>query len=259
MIEYNPHEKFDILKFQFEMLGVDEVARELSSKMKKNIKQLYSADGTLSEDDLALVDLHLSSIKEHPIAIVDNIGTVYEIRDTILYYVSTNKLAENNRGLIVSIDHSLLTKAEDNDSEKQTLDKLMHMLVGLKKFLSSKNIKVMFFVLSQLNRDLESTDRVNNPKLHYPTKNDLYGASSVYYSSDYVFILHRPVLIEGLGNWYGPSRVGFQQGLPVYNPTNPKQAMIYLHIIKERFGSNKIIPMLDELQFARLVETNLGE
>lgn len=107
MIEYNPHEKFDILKFQFEMLGVDEVARELSSKMKKNIKQLYSADGTLSEDDLALVDLHLNSIKEHPIAIVDNIGTVNEIRDTILYYVSTNKLIENNRGLIVTIDHSL--------------------------------------------------------------------------------------------------------------------------------------------------------
>lgn len=254
MLELNPVEKFDVLRFQFEMLGVDEVARELSNKTKKNIKQIYSADGTLSDSDLSEIDLHLSKIKETPVSIVDNIGTVAEIKDTVLYYITSNGLLESNRGLIITIDHTLLVKGLDADSEKQVLDKLMHMLVALKKYLYSIGFKIMIFVLSQLNRDIESIDRVNNPKLHYPTKNDLFGASSIYYSSDYVLILHRPCLIEGLGNWYGPSRNGFPNGLPVFNPSNPKQPMIYLHIIKERFGHNKIIPLLDELEHAKIIE-----
>ena len=240
------------------MLGVDEVARELSARLARSIKTIYSADGTLSDEDLALANIHLQEIKKSPVSIVDNIGTVKEIRDTILYYVSTRQLVEKNTGLIVTLDHSLLVKAEDNDTEKMTLDKLMHTLVGIKKYLASKGMKVMFFVLSQLNRDIETADRVNNPKLHYPTKNDLYGASSVYYSSDYVLILHRPVLIEGIGNWYGPSRGSkYPEGLPVMNPKNGDQPMVYLHIIKERFGNNKIIPMLDELKVGKIVETNM--
>lgn len=257
MIELNPTEKFDILSFQFEMLGVDEVSRDVSSKMNKTIKEIYSAKEKLTDIDLQKVKLHLEEMKKYPIYVVDNIGTVNNIKDTILHYVSSNDLIKKKRGLIVTLDHSLLCKAEDGENEKVTLDRLMHTLMILKKYLSSIGLKVTFFVLSQLNRDIESSDRVTNPKLHFPTKNDIFGASSVYYSSDYVIILHMPALVEGLGFWYGPEQDGFPQGLPVFNPkrkTAPKQAMIYLHVIKERFGKRGIIPMIDELANGRIME-----
>lgn len=251
MIETNPLEKFDVLTFQFEMLGIDEVARDLSSKMNTSIKQIYSAEGTLTEQQLKLANTYLDEIKQYPIHIVDNIGSCSEIKDTILYFVSENQLIEQNRGLVVTLDHSLLVRAEDGEREKEVLDHLMHSLIILKKYLSSIGCKVMFFILSQLNRDIESSERVTNPKLHYPTKNDIFGASSVYYSSDYVIIIHRPAIIEGIGNWYGPARGG-KPGLPVFNPSNSSQPMIYLHVIKERFGNNKILAMLDDLTNAKI-------
>jgi hypothetical protein len=255
MIELNPIEEFDVLSFQFEMLGVDEAARDVSSKLHKSVKEIYSAGTKLTDTEHKKVESVLDTLKDYPIYVVDNLATVNEIKDTILYYVSTNELAIRKRGLVVSIDHSLLCKPNgDRTDEKQILDDLMKMLVELKKILVADGVKAMFFVLSQLNRNIESTERITNPKLHYPNKGDLFGASSVYYSSDYVMILHRPCLIEGLGNWYGPARKNYPNGLPVFNPNVATQSMIYLHIIKERFGANKIVPMLDELQHSKITE-----
>jgi replicative DNA helicase len=238
------------------MLGLDEVARDISSKVNKNIKQLYSAEGKLKDDELSQINTALESIKDYPIYVVDNIGTVKNIYDTILYYLSSKRLIEQKRGLVVAIDNASLVLADDT-GEKETIDKLMHTLVLIKKYISSIGGKIIIIVISQLNRQLESNERVLNPKLHYPNKSDLFGASSVYNSSDYVIIIHRPCLIEGLGNWYGPARKNWDRGLPVFNPRNPSQPMTYLHIIKERFGSNTIIPMLDDLGNSRIIDYNL--
>ena len=253
MIMLNKDQEFDVLSFQFEMLAVDEMARDISSMTNINIKKLYSAtDAKLTASEQQKVDEALESLKSFPIAVVDNIGTVDDIRDTVLYYVHTNNLKEYNRGIVVTIDHTLLVRASQSD--EKTVDELMHMLVELKKFLSSIDVKSIFIVLSQLNRNIEQSERVLNVNLHYPNKNDLFGASSVYYSSDYVIIVHRPCLIDGLGNWYGPRRPGFKEGLPVFNPADPDQPMVYLHVIKERFGTTRILTMIDELAFGRISE-----
>lgn len=247
----NRDQQFDVLSFQFEMLGIDELTKDISSKTNQSIKKIYSAEGRLSDSDEDSIREELDRMKDFPLYIVDHIGTVSNIKDTILYYCSENNLAERNRSLVVSIDHSLLIKAEDGEDEKTTIDRLYHTLIALKKFLAGIGIKTIFIVLSQLNRNLETPERITNSKLHYPNKNDLFGASSAYYSSDYVIIIHRPAQIDGLGNWYGPPRGG-EPGLPVFNPSNKFQPMIYLHVIKERFGANGIIPMLDELRHARI-------
>ncbi len=254
MLELNKDQDFDVLSFQFEMLGIDEIARDLSSSMKIPIKKLYSAEGNLSEKEIDKIDTLLEEMKAIPLSIVDNIGTVEDIKDTIIQYVTSKGLKEKKRGLVVTLDHSLLVRSMDYDDEKSTIDKLMHMLVGLKKTLAGNGIKVIFIILSQLNRNIESSERVINSNLHYPNKNDLFGASSVYYSSDYVVIIHRPCLIDGLGNWYGPRKPGFRDGLPVFNPEDSNQPMVYLHVIKERFGSNRIIAMVDELSIGKISE-----
>jgi len=235
------------------MLGIDELAKDISAKTNMSIKEIYSAGNKLPSSALLTIQDYLDSMKNFPLYVVDHVGTVSNIKDTILYYCSENRLAEKQRSLVITIDHSLLIKAEDGEDEKTTIDRLYHTLIALKKYLAGIGIKVIFIVLSQLNRNIETPERITNSKLHYPNKNDLFGASSAYYSSDYVIIIHRPAQIDGLGNWYGPPRGG-EPGLPVFNPENPKQPMIYAHIIKERFGSNGIIPMIDELEHARIRE-----
>jgi len=252
-VELNLDQEFEILNFQFEMLGVDELAKDVSSKTQLTLKEIYSATESLADAKQKRITEILDSMKEYPISVVDNLGTVANIKDTILSFCATKDLAKLNKGLVVTMDHSLLVKAENREDEKTKVDNLFHTLVALKKYLHSIGIKAMFIILHQLNRNIESVERVTNSNLHFPNKTDLFAASSVYYSSDYVIIIHRPCLIEGLRNWYGPAADG-KPGLPIFNPQDQNQPMIYLHIIKERFGETQILSMLDELKYSRIVE-----
>lgn len=151
----------------------------------------------------------------------------------------------------MTLDHTLLIKGED---EKRTVDAFMKALVGLKKTLAEKGVNCLFIILSQLNRNIETPERSNNCYAHYPNKNDIFSASSVYYSSDYVLIIHKPCLIDGIDQYYGPPIKGHPKGLPVYNPLNAEQPMIYFHLIKERFGMPRILAMLDYLENSRIEE-----
>ncbi len=255
--EYNPNEKFDVLSFEFEMRIEDQLTRNISSKIDRSVKQLYSAGEVLSDEDYDKAAQALDSISDRPIYYIDNVGTVKEIIDTIIYFVNSNKLEENGRGLIVTIDHLLLTKGKGSEKEKEKVDNLMHQLVALKQYFSSRKIRCLFITLSQLNRDIESGDRVLKRELHYPTKNDLFAASSVYYCSDYVVISHKPAGVNGIRDWYGPDREGFPYGLPVLCPTNQDRAMVYWHVIKERFGDTKVLAMVEDFKNSRILEYDL--
>jgi len=254
MIELNPQQDFEVLSFQFEMLGIDEVARDLSARVGKSVKEIYSAGTQLSLEDFERINKQLDALLSYNINIVDQTGTAAEIKNTILQFVISKNLVKTNKGLVVTLDNTLLVKREDHQEEKQMIDDLMFTLVSLKKVLAQAGVKVIFFVISQLNRNIETGDRVTNSKLHYPNKNDLFGASSIYNGSDYVIIIHRPCIIDGLGNWYGPPNKKWRDGLPVFNPYDSSQAMIYLHVIKERFGKPSIIAMLDDLKFGKISE-----
>lgn len=252
MIEINP-QPFEVLNFQFEMLGVDEIARDLSSKLNLTVKDLYSAKAPLKTETVQEIDKLLDEMKNLPINIVDLAGTVSEIKDTIVQFVSS-KIIGTDKGLVITIDHTLLIKKEDRQDDKAVIDELMFMLVNLKKILTALNVKVLIFVISQLNRNIEAPERVSNPMLHFPNKNDLFGASSIFNGSDYVIITHKPCSIDGIGNWYGPRSKRWPDGLPVFNPDDSSQPLIYLHVIKERFGHPTIIGMADELKFGRIIE-----
>lgn len=255
LIANNPKQDFDILSYDMEMPGTDQVARNVTGLMEKDLRWLYSINGTRTESELKTVKSAINNIKKKPIFIVDKAGTVQEIKSTTIDFIVTRKLASRNRGLIVTLDHTLLTKGKSGDNEKAIVDDLYKMFVELKQECISMGVRIIIIVLSQLNRDIESKERVLNPLLHYPTKNDIFASSSVYYCSDYVLISHKPSLINGIEQYYGPPRGSdYPQGLPVYNPENPTQAMVYWHLIKNRFGEPVTIPMLDMFQFAKIVE-----
>lgn len=253
----NPQESFEILSFEFEMRIEDQLTRNVSSKVNKSVKELYSAGSPLSETDFEVVTEELDKIADAPIYYVDNVGTVKEIIDTIIYFVNSNRLEDSGKGLIVTIDHLLLTKGKGTEKEKDKIDNLMQQLVALKQYFSSRKIKCLFITLSQLNRDIETGDRILKRELHYPNKNDIFAASSVYYCSDYVIITHKPAGINGIRDWYGPEREGFPYGLPVKCPSDTTKAMVYWHVIKERFGDNKVLAMVEDFKNSKILEYDL--
>lgn len=252
----NPEQKFKILSFEFEMLGQDQALRNVSGRLGKSTKYILSADNNkISGKEMAEIKTQLNEYSNYPIYFVDQLGTVDEITSTIDAFAQNEELLQTGEGLIVTIDHVLLTKGKQGEDEKRVVDTLMHACVSIKKRYASMGIPIILIVLSQLNRNLETPERILNPQLHYPTKNDIFGASSVYYSSDYVMITHKPAVIDGIKSYYGPARVGHPNGLPVFNPMNDEnQAMVYWHLIKERFGTPKIMMMLDEFKYSRVGE-----
>lgn len=198
-IDLNPDEKFEILSFDFEMLIEDQLTRYTSSKVRKSLKEIYSAEAPLNDKDYKKVMDILEARKTAPIYYVDNPGTPEEIRATIIDFAAHRNLLADNKGLVVSIDHTTLVKGKTGEAEKAVIDALMTEFLGLKKYFASIGLRCIFLVLSQLNRDIERPERTNNPLLHFPTRNDLFAASSVYHCSDYLMITHRPAKVNGIG------------------------------------------------------------
>lgn len=256
-VDLNPDQKFKILSFEFEMLASDQVARSLGGKLDKTTKQLYSAGGyTVGTDEFDRIQKEAKRISKYPIYYVDDLGTVDEIENTVYQFAEEHELAHKGEGLIITIDHVLLTKGRMGQSEKQIVDDLSHRMVSIKKSLSSKGVNVLIIMIGQLNRNIETPERILNNNLHYPNKNDIFGASSIFQCSDYVLISHKPAVIDGMTDYYGPERpgMGYPHGLPVFNPYNRSQPMVYWHLLKERFGEPKIIMMLDSFAASRVDE-----
>lgn len=244
----NNDEPIDILSFEFEMLSTDQVVRKLSSKLSKSVKELYSADGGfMSEEEFEAVANIGASLSKYPIYYVDYSGTVAQIVSTIMDFAKKKQLKENDTGLIVTIDHVLLTKGSTTDSEKKIIDNLCKSMIEVKKWFDANDMKILIIMVSQMNRNIRSPERILKPKLHYPDETDLFGASSIMQASDLVIMCHKPSLIEGITE-YGP------RNLPVFNPSKEEQPMIYWHMIKNRLGKPAILMMLDDFANSRVQE-----
>jgi replicative DNA helicase len=247
-------EKFYTLSFEFEMVMQDILAKSASSAIDKSVKEIYSAFEPLSDADFLKVERHIKESVSERKFYVDTTGTVSQIVNTILEFVALKNLSETGEGIVVCIDHVLLTKSKLGEAEKAVIDNLMQSLVELKKHFATVGVRSLFLILSQLNRNLEDADRIATPSLHYPNRNDIFAASSVFYCSDYVIVLHRPATLTGIGKGYGPPKEKFKNGLPIRGESGD---MVYLHILKERFGKTGIIALEENFKFSKLKEVNL--
>jgi replicative DNA helicase len=255
-VDLNPDVKFKILSFEFEMLAMDQVARSVSGKTGISTRKLYSGQNfKIGDAQLAEIEEHAKSVSDYPIYTVDNLCTVAEIQNTILSFVHNEEIDKNEKKLVITIDHLLLTKGRQGQQEKQVIDDLCKMLIGMKKILKEMyGIDVIIIMLSQLNRDIESMERVMNPKVHYPTKNDLFGSSYIYQASDYVLVSHNPSEIEGIDRYGPPRGTEYPLGLPKLNPNDKNQPMIYWHLIKSRFGQKEIMMMIGKFAESKIVD-----
>ena len=209
LFDLNPDIDFVILSLSFEMLSSKQVGRKLSYKLKKTTSELYNTYNPLSDRDYKLVEEESKKICKYPVFYVDTPGTVEEIKNTITVF---RELYVKDKWLIVILDHALLTKGLSGESERATLFNLQRLFMEVKKVG-----KTTVFQLSQLNREIEEVGRITNPLLHFPQRRDIFGSDSLFHSSDYVMIIHRPEILQIKS--YGPN----------YWPT---EGMIYLHILK---------------------------
>ena len=235
LIDYNRNEDIIILSFNFEMLSSKQVGRKLSYKLMKTTGELYSSgyDGSPVSDDLfEQIQKEAEHIKHYPVYYVDSPCTVDQMQDMVKRFQHSEKTKD--KWLVVILDHTLLTKGKSGENEREILANLQKAFMELKKTGRTTIIQ-----LSQMNRDIESSERILNPQMHFPMRRDLFGSDSLFQASDYVIVLHRPELL----------------GIAEYSPNRwPVKNKIYMHFLKVREGEPKILSFINNLKYNRIDE-----
>lgn len=233
LIDLNSNQDVIVLNFSFEMLSSRQVGRKISSKLRQTTAELYSANNELTDDLLDRVEQTSQQIKSYPIYYVDTPGTVEDIASTINYFYETKA---KDKKFVIILDHTLLVESQNRESTLQFISELQKLFIKVKKLPNTTIIQ-----LSQMNRNIENPERINNPSMHYPMRSDISSADTIFHASDYVICIHRPELLNI--QQYGPNR------LLVKNK-------VYLHILKNRdAGECTILEFDNDLKYNNLIET----
>ena len=231
LIECNLTQDVVVLDFSFEMVSFRSVTRKLSYRLKRTTSELYSAYDSIDESTMQMVEEEANKLKKYQIYYVDTPCTVEAIEKTIDYF--HNNIAKG-KWLIVILDHALLV---EGDSERGTIVDLQKMFIRKKKLSNTSIIQ-----LSQMNRNIEQPERINNPALHFPLRSDLAASDALFHASDYVIAINRPELLNLQS--YGIRH------LPVRNK-------VYLHFLKVRdAGEPCILEFENDLKYGNLIESD---
>ena len=232
IIDLNPTEDIIILNFSLEMVGFRQIGRTLSNKLRKTTSTLYSSETDLDEETFKKVIAVSNQLKEYPIYFVDDPGTPLEVGNIIKTFYETY-VKDTNKHFVIVYDHTLLTKHVGSAIE--TASELERVFIQAKKYPLTSVVQI-----AQMNRNIESSERINNPSSHYPMRSDLSSSDAMFQASDYVLVMHRPEILNI--QEYGPNRL----------PTNNK---VYMHMLKNRdAGKPCILEFENDLAFNNLVE-----
>ena len=229
LIDLNPSQEIVVLNFSFEMVSYRNVGRTLSNKLRMTTNELYSSNTDVDDTKYEEIEKTAKALEKYNIYYIDTPMDVSKIEETIHYYHDT---IAKDKWLIIILDHTLLV---EGDSERGTLIDLQKMFIRVKKLS-----KTCILQISQMNRNIETPERINNPVTHFPMRSDLAASDAIFQASDYVLAIHRPETLQL--QFYGVNR------LPVKNK-------VYLHLLKVREGEPCILMFENELKYGNLVET----
>ncbi|MEE3413745.1 MAG: DnaB-like helicase C-terminal domain-containing protein [Prevotella sp.] len=232
IIDLNPTEEVIVLNFSLEMVGFRQVGRTLSNKLRKTTSTLYSSEMSLDDATMGQVITVCNQLKEYPIYFVDSPTTPMQVQEIIYNFYNTH-VKGTNKHFVILYDHALLTKPIG--SVLETIAELQRVFIQVKKLPMTSIIQ-----LTQMNRNIEAPERINNPMSHYPMRSDLSSSDAVFQASDYVLVIHRP---EVLGiQEYGPNHL-------------PTQNKVYIHVLKNRdAGKPCILEFENDLMYNNLLE-----
>lgn len=232
IIDLNPDREIVVLNFSLEMVGFRQIGRTISSKLRKTTSTLYSSETDLDDDTFRRVIAVSNQLKEYPIYFVDDPGTPMQVEQTINSFYN-QYIKGTGKHFVITYDHTLLTK--QIGSVIETTSELEKVFIRAKKLPLTSIIQI-----AQMNREIEKPERINNPSSHYPMRSDLSSSDAMFQASDYVFVLHRPEILNIAE--YGPNRL----------PTTNK---VYMHLLKNRdAGKPCILEFENDLQYNNLIE-----
>lgn len=237
MIDANPQKDIVELVFSWEMVGFRQVGRTLSNKLRRTTSELYSSLQDLDDNTFGQVVNVSNQLKAYPIYFVDTPGTPEQVRQTIRDFYE-KYVKEQNKYFVIMFDHTLLTKRIGSAIE--TLSELQEVFIEAKKLPLTSVIQI-----TQMNRNIEDPQRINNMLAHYPMRSDLSSSDSIFQASDYVLVIHRPETLNI--QEYGPNR------LPTHNK-------VYIHILKNRdAGKPCILQFENDLAYNNLIESEIEQ
>lgn len=165
LFDYNPDENFAVLSFNLEMQSMKQVGRKISSKLKKSVSEIYSNNERyLDDSSFEEVKDKARQIANYRIYYSDIPDTIDGMKKTIIDLYNLLKCP-----LVIILDHTRLIKHIGD--EKSSLEKLMATCIELKK-----QYPFCIILVSQLNRNIEDSDRIKQASLHFPTRSDLFGS-----------------------------------------------------------------------------------
>lgn len=224
--ELNPGQDIRVLDFNLEMPLRATGIRNFKSILKCTKDHLLSAEGSsIDKATLKKINIITDSAKNTPWDIIDQQPTVTQMYKVINDYIKQfNKSGKTK--FIIAVDHSIIIKRAKGQDQKSMLEEYGAMVTDIRK-----NNEVIFFTLSQLNRNiLESHRMVNGRADNFPKTSDLFGADALLQHADSVLLLNRPAE-------YGITEYGVHK-IPV-----PHANYIGAHLVKSREGQQGIIHM----------------
>jgi replicative DNA helicase len=236
----NKTQDFNILHFQFEMLGRNMALRELSAATNLNIRYLQSAkDSTmipLTRPDYEKLLHYVASQRGRQEYVIDKPLTVESIRKAIYDFYATHR-----KPFVITLDHTLLVKTASSETSKMaTLQNLSTMMTEVKN-----ELPVIFLILTQLNREIDDATRQEPGKLlNYPTEADVYGSDYLLQCADVMMAYNRPAKYNLSA--YGPERF-------VITPLD--KFLLAQHVLKNRFGETGLYWYKAEYATMNVVET----
>ena len=194
---------------------------------------MYSSETSLDDETFRKVINVSNQLKEYPIYFVDNPTTPTQVQ-AIIYNFYDQYVKGTGKHFVIIYDHALLTKPIGSVIE--TMSELERVFIQVKKLPLTSVIQI-----AQMNRNIEASERINNPLSHFPMRSDLSSSDAIFQASDYVLVLHRPEILNI--QEYGPNH------LPVSNK-------VYMHILKNRdAGKPCILEFENDLMYNNLIES----
>lgn len=226
-----------VFHFCFEMGSEDEILRSCAADLGFNYNYLLSSFydkeiqdyNRLTDDELAMVDVYLKYYSNKSILFFETAGNIKMIYYTVLKYTAVYKSKARNRPskFIVNIDHTLLV---ERLGEKDALELMAN--IGKIAIKLRKEVGAIVNLIGQLNNNIESTDRLLKPVLHYPIKSDIYAQGQLYNACDTVFTIHQPAMLRIAE--YGIRKM-------------PTANLIHLQVLKARKGDAGNILLFNNL------------
>lgn len=232
IVDLNPDEDIIILNFSLEMVGFRQVGRMLSNKLRRTTSTLYSSEKSLDDETFRKVITVSNQLKEYPIYFVDSPTTPMQVQ-SIIYDFYEKYVKGSKKHFIILYDHALLTKPIG--SVLETTAELERVFIQAKKLPLTSIVQI-----AQMNRNIEGSERINNPLSHYPMRSDISSSDAIFQASDYVLVIHRPEILNI--QEYGPNHL-------------PTQNKVYIHILKNRdAGKPCILEFENDLMYNNLIE-----